>query len=96
MATITRDQANELVQALDLEQDDLRTDYSGRGMYGDECFGLIIDVPDLIVGVAMRDVFGEDAWDIARAARTDSMGRSTIVYFPGWKVEDEDTDDDEG
>jgi hypothetical protein len=61
-------------------------------MHGDECFGFIIDVPDLILGVAIATILGDenDSWEMARDARTDNMGRSTIVYFPGWSLENDD------
>lgn len=92
---LTKDQVRNIAYALDLDPDsdsDVRTDYSGRGMYGDRCLGFVIDVPDVLVGVALATVLDEnDAWEIARDARIDSMGRSTIIYFPGWTVEDDDS-----
>lgn len=87
---ISRDQLEELKSALDLLDEDVRYDYSGRGMYGRECLGLVVDATDLVVGVALSQVFGDDAWDIARNACTDSMGRGAIVYFPGYTVEQGD------
>lgn len=88
MTTLTDDQVQELVYALDLDDEAVYARYSGRGMYGSTCFGLVLDVQDLLVGVALAQVFGpDDAWDIARKARTDNMGYSTIVYFPGVELE---------
>lgn len=77
------DKVQELVNALDLEQEAVYARYSGRCMYGDVCFGLVIDTPDVMVGVALAEVFPDDAWEIARKTRTDNMGYSTIVYWPG-------------
>jgi hypothetical protein len=49
----------------------LRTDYSGRGMFGRTCWGIVCDDPnDVIVDVGLK------------GAHTDSMGTSTIVYWP--------------
>ena len=49
----------------------LRTDYSGRGMFGRTCWGIVCDDPnDIIVEVGLK------------GAKTDSMGTSTIVYWP--------------
>jgi len=45
--------------------------YSGRGMYGRECIAVRTDWPeDLIADAGVA------------GARTDSMGRSSIVYWP--------------
>lgn len=52
----------------------LRQNYSGRGMYGETCVGIVTDAPmDCIEGAVSRGI---------RGARTDSMGLSTIVYWP--------------
>lgn len=60
------------------------TDYSGRFMYGKECPGFESDsmgeVFDLFVALAEADP--KLAHAMAKAARTDSMGRGMIVYWP--------------
>lgn len=99
MSTITREQARNILLAIDADPDEgLYEDYSGRSMYGDTCFGFILDVPDVLLGVAIATVLGDDndAWEMARATRTDNMGRSTIAYFPGWTLEDDDAAECEG
>ena len=54
--------------------DGVRDDYSGRGMYGKTCYGIVTDDPLAVV---------EDAAAVGlRGARTDSMGTHTIVYWP--------------
>lgn len=90
--------------------------YSGRSMYGKTCLGIISDNPVCdIAQLALAALDEADSFcDEERAeafmrivssaltnARTDSMGRSTIVYFPGvdvpsdeMEVEDEDEDKD--
>jgi hypothetical protein len=86
--TVTREQLDSLVSLLDLEDEDVREDYSGRGMYGDTCLGFVTDKSDVRIGIAFAEVFGfDDAWDLSVNVRTDAMGRSSIVYFPGVKVE---------
>ena len=53
----------------------LRKNYSGRGMYGETCYGIVTDFPEELVerAVALGLV----------GACADSMGLSTIVY---WKT----------
>lgn len=83
---ITRDELDELEHELDLEA---RTDYSGRGMYGDTCIGFDVDsLAELVrIGAVAQQLFGDDNPELvhalARGARTDSMGLGSIVYWPG-------------
>ena len=52
----------------------LRVDYSGRGMYGATCYGIVTDDPDACVEeAAARGI---------RGSKRDSMGRQAIVYWP--------------
>lgn len=49
-------------------------DYSGRGMYGDSCWGISSDdIADVIAIAAMHGLTG---------AKWDSLGRGFIVYWP--------------
>ena len=68
----------------------LTLDYSGRGMYGDRCIGVVCADP---VGLAVelgielgRSVeSGRVSEEIAEAfqrPQIDSMGRSQIIYWP--------------
>lgn len=51
--------------------------YSGRGMYGDACIGIVCsDEVKCIEEAAERGI---------RGAKTDGMGRSTIVYWPRYR-----------
>lgn len=66
----------------------IRNDYSGRGMYGDTCFA--IDMADMTQAFQLIAAFGaelaDDAFqgqELARRARTDSMGFDIVLYFPG-------------
>lgn len=70
------------------------TSYSGRGMYGASCFGVVTSAP-VAVGVALAvaaedDVSGADLGWIVDSARTDSMGRDLIVYFPNWQLDQDE------
>jgi hypothetical protein len=60
----------------------LRTDYSGRGMCGRTCVGIVTEYPtDVIAAVGLR------------GAQIDSMGRRSIVYWralPGFTNQQEE------
>jgi|SRR3954465_9863869 len=77
---------------------EMRTDYSGRGMYGKTCVGFTTDS-----AIQLAMAIATTLADLARYAyddgnqptypewfelhtATDSMGRSTIVYFPNWQL----------
>jgi len=85
--------------------------YSGRGMYGDRCLAVTTDSPggaaqavlDVVQACAENGA-AEDVLELVRllrGSRTDSMGRDTVVYWPGlsWEecgdgtAEDEEGDD---
>lgn len=74
----------------------LRTDYSGRGMYGRTCFGFIGNATTLckffVAFVSEAASYSDDdalierievADELAERVRTDDMGGDTIYYFPG-------------
>lgn len=84
--------------------DEIRTDYSGRGMYGRTCVGYCGDSPfgfvlllaaqianadgdyhhwDQVPADRLEDVIGELESEVCR----DSMGRSTIWYWPTIQAE---------
>lgn len=52
----------------------VREDYSGRGMYGATCYGIVTDDATNCLEIA-----GEHG---LKGARTDGMGLKTIVYWP--------------
>ena len=61
----------------------VRSDYSGRGMYGEVCYGVVADVEyDEAIAQATR-------LDLPRP-RIDSMGQNLIIYFPTIEGEYED------
>ena len=73
---------------------EIRADYSGRGMYGDSCFGVVVasvsEFVKFLLIVAEDDQ--ELAWELASHAKEDSMGYSTIYYFPGYQIASDDED----
>jgi hypothetical protein len=68
-----------------------RYDYSGRGMFGATCFGIVCDLVGYtafvgyLTGSRAENPDWEDDWqDIATAltaVQVDNMGSSTIFYF---------------
>ena len=101
--TLTREQVEMAAYKADLEPERaVRTDYSGRAMYGDSCFGLVHDTP----GELIRFVFEleeelqlsgrDDRWsdlmdfryEMSRDVRQDSMGLSGITYWPHVRISD--------
>lgn len=74
---------------------EVRTDYSGRFMYGDECIGIdlasVSDFSTVLLNIAAED--RELARTLADSQRSDSMGLGVIVYFPGVKAPEQDDDE---
>lgn len=106
MARISLEVLEEIVITLeDLSQTDveLRTDYSGRAMYGDQCVGFVGDFSAFDLGVAVaKTLLPSDYYDddsavledqmaafhaMVGSCSEDSMGRSSIYYFPSLKVD---------
>lgn len=74
--------------------------YSGRGMYGKECVGVTLDISQFAEFCARAALFArdidsedmaleEDLCYVLSTTNWDSMGRSTIYYWPRleWKNE---------
>ncbi len=61
--------------AAQFEGADVREDYSGRGMYGQTCIGIVCEESDLeeVVAAARKKGF--------KGYSTDNMGKSIIVYW---------------
>jgi len=53
----------------------VRTNYSGRGMCGRTCYGIVTNDPNSVISAVG-----------IRGACTDSMGLDTIVYWPSVKA----------
>lgn len=82
-----------------LDEDAIRLSYSGRGMYGAQCFGIVgsdkelflfcagladyVGYNDAAPGIPARDA----VQGLIEHAATDSMGRDMILYFPGYTLD---------
>lgn len=85
-----------VAEALDnagLDEDAIRTGYSGRGMYGEMCFGVVVpgfnQAARFLVELATLMVDHDEpgtAGELADAMRSDNMGMDMIFYFPGWEL----------
>ena len=85
----------------------IHEDYSGRFMYGSTCLGLSFEgSAGSLFAAFIRELENAKSSTVEEAAemfddmRSDNLGLGTIFYFPGWKfdeseVEDEDSEDDE-
>ncbi|ASU00786.2 hypothetical protein NTR1_19 [Nocardia phage NTR1] len=85
----------------DIDSDDIRTDYSGRSMYGRTCLGytgsdVVLFTFRLAVLLAREEMEDGDDPDLYTVEeklhdlgepRADSMGRGAIFYWPGVTVE---------
>lgn len=90
--------SNELLEEIAQEVDgSTRTDYSGRGMYGSTCVGIVAS--DLLqLGAAIARVVEDNDElrdELLSNSRTDSMGYDTIVYWTRVTCNDAPEDEDE-
>ena len=78
------------IEILKATDHDVRA-YSGRGMGGNECLGVSVGcligqfVADVMVAMEAEEI--DVVADAFRKMREDSLGRGTIVYFPGIAAE---------
>lgn len=72
----------------DLDLENIRDSYSGRYMYGKSCLGIVVDDINKAFRFVsyMTDIDPDIGFELADKAKLDSMGLSTIVYFPGVTV----------
>jgi len=73
--------------------DNVRTEYSGRGMFGDTCLGVDLDYRkdfNLIFSDVAREMSEEFAGALGLRLTWDNMGLGWIAYFPGIKVDHAD------
>lgn len=85
--TLTYDQLSDIAAAVDGK---VHLEYSGRGMYGSRCVGISCGFSQFMkIGVLAVDVVGEETANLmASKATCDSLGRDTIIYFPGFTCSD--------
>ncbi|QGH80083.1 hypothetical protein SEA_NHAGOS_72 [Gordonia phage NHagos] len=101
MFGITREDIDTAAGWVDFDpEEDVRTDYSGRGMYGRTCVGYegenAAAFLAAIVSAALVRTHDSDVtcWDVVDAmgdirTSTDSMGRGMITYWPGLRLVEE-------
>lgn len=80
---LTKEDYQNLEEACINYDAEIYEDYSGRGMYGETCFGFYgrLDMSDAndIIATAF-----ESNSDLLKAVCVDDLGRDTIYYFPGY------------
>jgi hypothetical protein len=93
MRIIDHDELDEIEQTAADNGCDVRTDYSGRMMYGSRCLALTApatrDVIKALVQLAATAETPDLAAELAEAWTQDQMGLGVVVYFPGFKPDDE-------
>lgn len=103
MITVTKEQLRSLESLIDVEYDqDVRTDYAGRGMYGSSCLGYTgTNVHEFVTALAYKVIQTESfqdggepsALDVLEVvgdigdSAVDNMGLGLIHYWPEVKVE---------
>lgn len=96
MSEITNAQAELLESFVDDMDARLYSDYSGHGMFGRECVGIVCDTPISFMMRLIKALLDEQT-DIAteladvlldNEVSTDSMGLSAIVYWPHLSIAD--------
>lgn len=96
---------------LELEKDDenefkVYKNYSGRGMYGRKCFGVVVRDGYSWIGKIINYITDTDEnylldelAELLENASTDNMAYDTIIYFPRWELDEsisvEDLNDDD-
>jgi len=64
--------------------------YSGRGMFGRQCLSVTTedgqDPISLLADLVSDCDDTKEAARLLRGARTDSMGRETVIYWPGYPL----------
>jgi hypothetical protein len=72
-----------------LERDAVYTEYSGRGMHGQTCFGVVMAPGEVARFRAVLSAVTPHIGLSWADAAIDSLGLDAIVYFPGWWLADE-------
>lgn len=86
-------------------EENLHREYSGRFMYGKKCFGIVCEREAEVIGffLALHGIVQDEApdyevdfdlaFDLKEVMSRDSMGLSSIAYFPGFLVGNEPEED---
>lgn len=87
--------ASTLEEIWDVE---VRTEYTGRAMFGKGCLGLVTDKSGWALAMEVRDALAYTSYAeedelleylLTHEPRVDSMGLGTIYYWPGLQVTDD-------
>jgi hypothetical protein len=95
MNLISRADIEEALYEANLDTEALYEGYSGRGMYGKECFGIVGtpgDAMAFLVALAKVDALDVDVIYMAKYTSMDNLGLKTISYWPGYTIDDENDD----
>lgn len=99
MSSNCRSLLTELIEEGLPEGYSIRLNYSGRGMYGKDCVGIVGPNPLKMfcycAGTCVdvhydRGDIAVEFFDLLSNHKQDSMGRDTIIYFPEWNVDEDD------
>ncbi|WAB09251.1 hypothetical protein SEA_LITTLEMUNCHKIN_75 [Gordonia phage LittleMunchkin] len=104
---ITHDDIDTAASWADFDtEEDVRTDYSGRGMYGKTCIGYTGENPAAFIAALVTAVMTREQNDTIDAVEliealgqigrpgVDSMGLSTITYWPSLHLDPLQSEDD--
>lgn len=102
---ITRTLLTEILEEIEVQDEQVRCDYSGRGMYGKTCFALVggyATLTTFVAEVARRqglfDATGDDSVNpdlfdaldaIVNGLAVDQLGHDLIFYWPRLVVVDQ-------
>lgn len=89
--------SSELLDVISIvtDEENIITDYSGRGMYGEKCLGIVTPNQMELIGYMLEEINDrEDSKELInefsqmiRNCRIDNMGYNYILYFPYFTVD---------
>lgn len=85
---VDRKEVEAAMDTAGLSPESLQADYSGRGMYGSGCLGIVCDLGEILMFAAALALLADEV-DWIDGARSDSMGVSSIWYWPNVRLEEE-------
>lgn len=96
MKTLSKELSDVFTEVADNEYIGIRKNYSGRSMYGKECFAVTGESFKSIIYHVLSYVRDYEDWDLIdeftnwlRGCSADNMGRDVIIYNPYWKWPEE-------
>lgn len=98
---LDKDQCNLIELICENNDIELRKDYSGRNMFGKECFGIVGNGNTLTkffidLTSSLKEFDDEQlAYELSYDLKTDNMGNDYIYYFPNWQWNNEEMENEE-